>query len=276
MSQVAMPELDVVDAFDQISPVYDATRAPLDEASLDSVAGSLKARGVRSILEVGVGTGRVAIPLAARGFQVTGIDASTGMLGRARSKGASRLVRGTAYALPFRGHAVDTTLFVHVLHLLDDPRAALREACRVGRLGATALVRPPNLLADPPAPELECDPRRVVAEILARDGHVVATRGATGEPGRRESKLMRSIPPDRLEVLSDRTVTEPLSERLDLLQPGSSRAFLQVPPDALRRAVDEARRQVGDRTRTRRRVEALATWAKAPERVASVENAPSP
>lgn len=43
------------------------------------------------ILELGVGTGRVAIPLARAGFEVWGIDASEAMLARARCKAGSAL-----------------------------------------------------------------------------------------------------------------------------------------------------------------------------------------
>jgi SAM-dependent methyltransferase len=44
------------------------------------------ARPVHSILDLGCGTGNHAIPLAQRGFQVTGVDRSTEMLERARQK----------------------------------------------------------------------------------------------------------------------------------------------------------------------------------------------
>ena len=44
------------------------------------------------VLELGVGTGRLALPLAARGLAVTGLDASPAMLERLRAKpGADRL-----------------------------------------------------------------------------------------------------------------------------------------------------------------------------------------
>lgn len=43
-------------------------------------------------LELGVGTGRLAIPLAERGAAVTGIDTSTAMLDRLRAKPNGRLV----------------------------------------------------------------------------------------------------------------------------------------------------------------------------------------
>jgi SAM-dependent methyltransferase len=39
-------------------------------------------------LELGIGTGRIALPLAARGVKVTGLDASPAMVGRLRAKPA--------------------------------------------------------------------------------------------------------------------------------------------------------------------------------------------
>ena len=42
--------------------------------------------GVRSVLDAGCGTGRVAIKLARRGLEVVGLDADPGMLSAARSK----------------------------------------------------------------------------------------------------------------------------------------------------------------------------------------------
>jgi SAM-dependent methyltransferase len=51
----------------------------------------------RELLELGCGTGRVAIPLAEAGLRVTGVDLSPAMLGRARERAgglALRLVEG--------------------------------------------------------------------------------------------------------------------------------------------------------------------------------------
>ena len=52
--------------------------------------------GSGPVLELGVGTGRLALPLAARGLEVHGIDSSEAMLDRLRSKpGADRLTLST-------------------------------------------------------------------------------------------------------------------------------------------------------------------------------------
>jgi len=46
----------------------------------------MEALGVRSVLDGGCGTGRVAIELARRGLEVVGVDADPGMLSAARAK----------------------------------------------------------------------------------------------------------------------------------------------------------------------------------------------
>jgi ubiquinone/menaquinone biosynthesis C-methylase UbiE len=74
---------------------------------------------------MGIGSGRIATPLIQRGLGVTGLDTSAGVFAQAREKRTDRLVRGSAYALPFPDATFDAALFVHVPHLLDDPGAAL-------------------------------------------------------------------------------------------------------------------------------------------------------
>jgi SAM-dependent methyltransferase len=70
---------------DRIAEVYDdwyGTRLDPTEA-VDFLASF--ARGGR-VLELGIGTGRVALPLSERGVDVSGIDASTRMVDRLRAK----------------------------------------------------------------------------------------------------------------------------------------------------------------------------------------------
>jgi len=257
-----MPTHEVAEAFDQISVVYDSTRDPLDPATLYAIAARLHAKGIRTVLEVGVGTGRIAAPLVGHGFDVTGLDASLGMLEVAHSKGLTRLVRGNAYRMPFGDLAFDTTLFVHVLHLLDHAALALREAVRVGRQGATALVHPAVTGPTDPLDSSEHEPRRLVYGYLARAGYRVP--GPAGGPRTRERALLGEFPPDDLTIIGDRMVTEPLAKRVDMLARRGSRHTLEVPTDVLERAVAAARAEIGDRTITYRRVEALATWSTAP------------
>jgi SAM-dependent methyltransferase len=72
---------------DAFADVYDAWYADLGdaEAVVDAVA-AVAGRVDGAILELGVGTGRLAIPLAQRGFEVVGLDASAAMVNQLASK----------------------------------------------------------------------------------------------------------------------------------------------------------------------------------------------
>lgn len=124
-------------SFDKIAAVYDAQRAhpPEVAAQIGRAMVALTGRGA-PLLELGVGTGRIAIPTAAAGGMVVGLDVSPEMLAvaaeRAEAAGVSLdLLRGDAQALPFADAVFRAALAVHVLHLLPDWRAALAELVRV-------------------------------------------------------------------------------------------------------------------------------------------------
>jgi SAM-dependent methyltransferase len=259
--------------FDEIAPVYDETREPIEPPQIRTIAETLRGWGIDRLLEIGVGTGRVALPLASERLEVTGVDASRGMLSRARAKGVRRLVRGSAYRLPFAAGAVDGALFVHVLHLLEDPVAALGEACRVARIGAAALVRPPG--GERPDRGGELSPQRLVFDRLREMGVDLPERGRGG-PGRKEAELLTEHPPQRTVVVHEADVTAPLAEGLTMFERRASRWTLRVPPEKLARAVAEARERLGDRTHTYHRVWALALWERPPERVAAASAIPPP
>jgi SAM-dependent methyltransferase len=84
-----MKGLTITTYGDAIADFYDDMHAiPAD----DAVALIAELAGGGKILELGVGTGRVAVPLAARGLEVHGVDASDAMLARLREKpGADRV-----------------------------------------------------------------------------------------------------------------------------------------------------------------------------------------
>jgi SAM-dependent methyltransferase len=248
--------------FDLIADVYDATREPLGAEVVAAVGRTLKEWGVRQVLEVGVGTGRVASPLQAEGLELTGLDASAGMLARAREKGLRRLVRGSAYRLPFADRSFDSALFVHVLHLLEEPERALREALRVSRGGAAALLRPRS--GRDGAGDRAEGPRAQVLQRLRSEGIRIPERAAAG-PLELERRWLTVHPPQRQVVLSDTEVTEPLAHELRIYAVGASRWTLRVPKGVLARAVEEVRAEIGDRVRTYRRVFTLALWTMPPE-----------
>ena len=72
---------------EEIAARYDDDRVIFDPAVVDPVVDFLvgDARG-GSALELGIGTGRIAVPLAQRGIHVHGIDLSEEMVARLRAK----------------------------------------------------------------------------------------------------------------------------------------------------------------------------------------------
>jgi ubiquinone/menaquinone biosynthesis C-methylase UbiE len=86
------------------------------------------------MLDLGTGTGRMLQLFGARAARAVGMDASHAMLAVARANleraGAAgfELRQGDIYALPFGRNAFDVVLVHQVLHFLDDPARAIREA----------------------------------------------------------------------------------------------------------------------------------------------------
>ena len=73
-------------AYDKIARLYD----PWSRSVVEDVAFYVD-EAVRSggpVLELGVGTGRIAVPIAAAGIEVVGVDLSAGMLDVARERAA--------------------------------------------------------------------------------------------------------------------------------------------------------------------------------------------
>jgi SAM-dependent methyltransferase len=76
-----------------VADVYDAWYSQGDPTPIVECLAQLTGEG--PILELGVGTGRVALPLAARGLDVHGIDASSSMVEKLRAKQGARDIQVT-------------------------------------------------------------------------------------------------------------------------------------------------------------------------------------
>lgn len=165
-------------SFDPVAHAYDHTRGypPGVERqialALEEVA---HASELTSFIEVGVGTGRIALPVASLGHAYTGVDISEKMLTQLESKllaqgwdeytqswgsradeaasspypvrrfarvdptASLRLVTSDITALPFANASFDVAIAVHVFHLVDGWQQAVREALRVLRPGGLLL-----------------------------------------------------------------------------------------------------------------------------------------
>jgi SAM-dependent methyltransferase len=133
--------------FDRAASFYDATRS-LPAPVTDWIAERMEAAAPPDarFLEVGVGTGRIALNLHRRGRWVTGIDLSAAMMAVYRDKAAAaglpppRLVRADVTRLPFADASVDVVVEVHLLHLVPGWRPALAEIRRVLAPGGVVLL----------------------------------------------------------------------------------------------------------------------------------------
>lgn len=139
--------------FDRAPDYYDRTRALPEEAMAEVVTmlvAELRDKG--NCLEIGVGTGRMALPLAGQGVELVGLDLSTPMLERLRRNAGGRepfpLVIADATRQPFAGASFATALAVHVFHLIPDWREAVAEVVRVVRPGGNVLVEQGNWAQD--------------------------------------------------------------------------------------------------------------------------------
>ncbi len=110
----------------------------------------LKAAGVKSgrVLDIGMGgCACMALYLARKGYEVTGIDRSSHAIHRARENAKGKRLRGEftarradATKLPFEDDTFDVVISFHSLHHIDRPIAALREMFRVCRPGGKVLI----------------------------------------------------------------------------------------------------------------------------------------
>jgi SAM-dependent methyltransferase len=218
--------------FDQVAPVYDATRPPPTTAEIEAVRQAL--RPARSVFEAGVGTGRYASVLAAEGLEVTGADIAIEMLRRARAKGLRRLARADLHHLPWRDGAFDAALMVHVLQLIPDPFAALAELLRVARDRAVVVI------PERTAGQLE-RPGRLLEAYRAsarRRGIEIPPRLRYWENG---DRLLAGLPPSELTRVEGRPRSADRRRSWEELR--SFGGFVAVPEAVHREIVAELRAQ---------------------------------
>ncbi len=130
-----------VSRFDEIAPLYDETRG--GEKRGDEYAADidrLLPQDGGTVLEIGVGTGVVALGLRKRGRIVVGVDLSGPMLAIAGARLGPSVTLGDAQSLPVRTSGIDHAIAVWVIHDVADPDLVFQEAARVLRPGGTLVV----------------------------------------------------------------------------------------------------------------------------------------
>jgi 2-polyprenyl-6-hydroxyphenyl methylase/3-demethylubiquinone-9 3-methyltransferase len=115
------------------------------------IRGVLHSVDAPRVLDVGAGGGLFSASLAAAGFEVIGIDASTSSLQTARkhtvkatANNAPSYVAGNAMLLPFASEAFDAAVCSEVLEHVASPGDLVNEVARVLKPGGVFCFDTPN------------------------------------------------------------------------------------------------------------------------------------
>jgi ubiquinone/menaquinone biosynthesis C-methylase UbiE len=136
--------------FDRVAETFDRTRfIPLDalRRAYRLMFEKVAFEGEITILDAGVGTGRIIRPLMRRKVTLIGIDISLPMLTKLRQRYETRtrpmslhLILADAEHLPIRPSSIAWVQSTHLLHLLRNWKAAVREWERVLRPNGSLVV----------------------------------------------------------------------------------------------------------------------------------------
>ena len=251
---------DTASRYDQISGVYDETREPLSTDALDRLAAILVKSGDRRLLEAGVGTGRIALPLQQRRFEVVGVDLSRGMLAKARAKGLPALIQADANDLPFRDKEFDAVLLAHVLHLLDDPLKTLESLGRAAINEVVVLVTKRErgfASGDVMASPMREAFRKAAAEL----GYPRPERPVGWSGFRREEEFLASNPPHTLATVEDKQIVTTIGERLSVFEKRAYGHLNDIPEDRFREILRRVTASLDLNKEVRyRRIEQVAVW----------------
>jgi SAM-dependent methyltransferase len=169
-------------SFDPVAADYDATRGGEERGAHFATAIRPWLDG-GPVVEVGVGTGLVAMALAGLGVPVVGVDISAEMLRRAYERLGPRLARGDARHLPLRDASVAGVVFPISLHVVGGIDAAFAEAARVLRPGGRVVAvhdRPVLDATDMDAAMQGLEARRSTMGRLDSAEALAAAAGAAG------------------------------------------------------------------------------------------------
>ena len=137
--------------WDRRAPQFDedfghSIRTPAERAAWDRILDLvLGGRASLDALDVGCGTGFLALELTARGHRVVGVDFAPAMIAVARRKAAERRTairfeEDDAERLAFGPGSFDLVISRHLLWTLQHPEAAIDEWIRVLRTGGRLVV----------------------------------------------------------------------------------------------------------------------------------------
>lgn len=237
-------------SFDRISDIYDATRGfppGISEQVTDFILNLVSATANTKFYETGIGTGRIAVPIAKRGYSYTGIDVSEKMLAELHQKleGVSHkltAIKGDATALAFDDNSFDVALVIHVFHLISAWKQALAEIRRVLKPGGILLYthgRRTSVTTDLEVNAQTWEFTERWRAILAGYGHLLPHYGATEEEVLAE--LQQQEATLETEIASQWRVEYTVGKLLENQENKIQSATLSIPDDIFSRAIQDLR-----------------------------------
>ena len=210
------------------------------------------------MLDVGVGTGRFALPLSEKRLRIVGVDISAPMMRQARRKGLGDLVRADARRLPFPDCAFDAVLIVRLLRLVDD---WIRVVHEIGRVSSRLVM---TVMSTPWGSPVHQDYLRFREEI--------------GYPLKRlknaEKDLSQLVPPSGRRHAVDHTSTRNAETAISALERGDYAISWDLPKDIHSRIIEKLRSEYGKNDYSRKYVYEVSTWT--PEQLRSFKGPPKP
>jgi ubiquinone/menaquinone biosynthesis C-methylase UbiE len=115
--------------------VHNASEDHEHNLALQYIEMISNARGLRTFLDVGAGTGRGVCFLRDREKEVRGIEPVAAMIEKAESNGVPKglLLQGSGYDLPFGDESFDAVFECGVLHHVAEPGRVVDEMIRVAK-----------------------------------------------------------------------------------------------------------------------------------------------
>jgi SAM-dependent methyltransferase len=208
-------EFDAAAYGEGMADVYDDWYADLEvDEPVDALAALA---GAGPVLELGVGTGRLALPLAARGLTVHGVDASAAMVARLKAKPGSDAVAvtvgdmaGDEPAGPFSLVFAAVNTFFGAFGRAEDQQACVTSVARRltpgGRFVIEAFVPEPDETGDGVRVRQLTADRVVltitVTDVAAQTAHGQFVELVDGERVRLRPWSIRWCLPDELDAMA--------------------------------------------------------------------------
>lgn len=227
-------------SFDRAANIYEQTRGFPPGIAEQVAQAALEMMGpAATVLEAGVGTGRISRPLAALGVKIFGLDLSRQMMAELLRRAAGptpTLIQGDATRLPFAPQQFEAVLSVHVFHLIPQWPEALSEVRRVLKPGGVFLTGYDWRPTDTPS-----------GRALEKWREIVNAHGFSGEhPGARDFADVKQFLLDSGATFSERFVgewqaTRTVAHTLETIEHRTWSSTWNVPDDFFPRCLTELR-----------------------------------